>query len=427
MFFCNDRRFVWIFFRNRKRIEQAETQVLRLPALRSGRSGRQLYFWVRSLFLRAAAEPGLLDVGVGHAGDVVGYGAGEALRGDLRLVVFGELGGVGDERGEEALHDLCRAGAGFFERGAVVEIGVEEILGLGAGAFDFWAQHGNALWGAADFVEGDGLQPCGARADFRHQVGYQQIEDGLEGFIHCELGRGGGVLAEHCVVEAAKERDAVADLCKGEDSGLEAIVEIGGEVGDFVGEVDELGFEGRELAEEVFGELGMGFGGVVAGVLDDAFADAEGQVEAAEGGVALLKPGNDAQGVQVVVKCQVVCLQAAVEGLLAGVAEGRMADVVGQGEGLGQFDIEAERAGEGAGDLGDLKGVGEAAAEMVGGRVRRAAGEDLGLAGETTEGAGVQDASRVAGEGRAVKMGRLWMRAAGELAVRVAAHGNTWK
>ena len=46
-----------------------------------------------------------------------------------------------------------------------------------------------------------------------------------------------------------------------------------------------------------------------------------------------------------------------------------MADVVGQRQGLGQFRIEAQVCGEGAGDLRDFKRVGEAAAEVVGGSV----------------------------------------------------------
>ena len=106
-------------------------------------------------------------------------------------------------------------------------------------------------------------------------------------------------------------------------------------------------------------------------------------------------------------------LEGGVEGLFAGVAEGRMADVVDQGEGLGQLGIEAEGAGQGAGDLRDFKGVGEAAAEVVSGRVAGQAGKDLGLAGEAAEGAGVQDAGGVAGKGSAVGVGRLgWARRA---------------
>jgi len=94
---------------------------------------------------------------------------------------------------------------------------------------------------------------------------------------------------------------------------------------------------------------------------------------------------------------------AAVEFLLAGVAEGRVADVVSEGEGFGEVLIEAETDGDGAGDLGDLEGVGEAIAEMVGDGGR----EDLGLIFEATKGAGVDDTVPVALKVVAVGVGEF--------------------
>ena len=43
-----------------------------------------------------------------------------------------------------------------------------------------------------------------------------------------------------------------------------------------------------------------------------------------------------------------------------------MADVVNQGERFGEVLVEAERAGDGAGDLRDFDGVGEAVAKVIG-------------------------------------------------------------
>jgi hypothetical protein len=51
---------------------------------------------------------------------------------------------------------------------------------------------------------------------------------------------------------------------------------------------------------------------------------------------------------EVVVEAQQVDLEGAVESFFAGMAEGRMADVVDQGKGLGQFYVEAQSAGQGA-------------------------------------------------------------------------------
>ena len=104
----------------------------------------------------------------------------------------------------------------------------------------------------------------------------------------------------------------------------------------------------------------------------------EGQVEAATGGIALFKPGNDAQGVQVVVEAETMLPQCGIERFLTGVAEGGMADVVRQGKGLGEFAIQAQRCGERAGDLGDFKRVGEAAAEVVGGQIAEQGGRRPG-------------------------------------------------
>src|SRR5579863_5408899 len=96
---------------------------------------------------------------------------------------------------------------------------------------------------------------------------------------------------------------------------------------------------------------------IVMGVFDDAFAHFESQVEAAEGGVALLEILDDAEGVEVVVEEKAVGAHGGVERLFAGVAEGRMAEVVDQGERFGEIYIEGEGAGDGAGDLCDVDGV----------------------------------------------------------------------
>ena len=62
----------------------------------------------------------------------------------------------------------------------------------------------------------------------------------------------------------------------------------------------------------------------------------------------------------------------------------------------------------------DLQRVGQAAAEVVAGRIAGQAGEDLRLAGQAAKGARVQDAGGVAGKGRAVGMRRLVVGAPGK-------------
>ena len=93
----------------------------------------------------------------------------------------------------------------------------------------------------------------------------------------------------------------------------------------------------------------------------------------------------------------------AVERLLAGVAERRMSHIVRQSEGFGEVDIQAERASDGARDLRDFNGVGEAITKVI----RVAAGEDLRLIAEAPECARMNDAIAVALEVVAERMRRL--------------------
>ena len=84
-------------------------------------------------------------------------------------------------------------------------------------------------------------------------------------------------------------------------------------------------------------------------------------------------------------------------------AERRMAEIVRERQRLGQVLVEAERARERAGDLGNLERMGQPGAEMV----ALVEDEHLGLVGEPAEGAGVDDAVAVAAEGVAGGARRL--------------------
>jgi len=117
-----------------------------------------------------------------------------------------------------------------------------------------------------------------------------------------------------------------------------------------------------------------------------------------------------------VVEAAAVTAEAGIEGALAGVAKGGMADVVDQSQGLGEVFVEAECGGRSAGDLRDLDGVGEAAAEVVGG----AAGEDLGFACKTTEGACLHNAFSITLKGRARGAKRRGIDAGQKRIVRVS-------
>ena len=81
-----------------------------------------------------------------------------------------------------------------------------------------------------------------------------------------------------------------------------------------------------------------------------------------------------------------------VERLFAGMPEWWMANVMHQSQRFSQIDIQSERSGNGAGDLGNFQRVGEAVAEVV----AVAAGEDLGFGFEAAKSAGMNDAVAVA-------------------------------
>ena len=200
--------------------------------------------------------------------------------------------------------------------------------------------------------------------------------------------------------EAVENRHAVAYLLQCQQVSFVAVVEVGGVVGDFVGQIDELGFERRPLIKQIFSQFGKLIGRIIVRVLDDAFAHFESEIQPAKAGVADFKIFDDAQRVQIVVEEESMLPHGGIERFFAGMAEGRMPDVVNQGKSLDQVHVEAKRARDGAGDLRHFEGVGQAIAEVVG----EAAGEDLRLGFEAAKRAGVNDAVPVALEIVAIGM-----------------------
>jgi len=73
-------------------------------------------------------------------------------------------------------------------------------------------------------------------------------------------------------------------------------------------------------------------------------------------------------------------------------AKGRVADIVHQCQRLNQFRVDAQSSGNGAGNLGNFKRVGQPVAKMIG----EAGAENLRLCFEPPERAGMDDAVAVA-------------------------------
>jgi len=224
----------------------------------------------------------------------------------------------------------------------------------------------------------------------------------------------------HVRIKFAQKRHLAAEDGEIEKLGFEGIVEIGGVVGNLIHPVNELSFQRRAQIQKIFGELREIRSGIVARMFDDALANLKREIQPGKIQIAMLELLDDAKRVQVVIETAAVGAHQFVELAFAGVAKRRVADIVNESEGLGEFGVQAERGGNGAGDLRDFERVCQAIAEMVG----IAGGEDLRFGFETAERTGMDDAVAVARVVTAVGMRGLRVAPAARL---LGAHGPRGK
>lgn len=116
------------------------------------------------------------------------------------------------------------------------------------------------------------------------------------------------------------------------------------------------------------------------------------------------KDCDDPMRLDVVFKRSSVFFYPPVECLFAGVAEGRMAEVMTERDAFGEIFIESERPCEVAADLGDFHGVGEARTHVV----VRSRHKHLRLPLQSSKSLRVNDAITVALKGEAGLI--LWFR-----------------
>ena len=143
----------------------------------------------------------------------------------------------------------------------------------------------------------------------------------------------------------------------------------------------------------VFGDETLFQAGPVKGglVFRQTFEHLPRKIQAGEVWIFLFQFLDDAEAVAVVLESAVAAHELVQDGL-ALVAERRMAEIVGERDGLGEIGVQPERAGDVARDGGDFHRVGEPRAEMV----ARAVEKNLRLVFEPAEGARVDDAVTVA-------------------------------
>ncbi len=182
-----------------------------------------------------------------------------------------------------------------------------------------------------------------------------------------------------------------AHILQGNESGAESVVNIVVGVGDFVGHVHDLAFQVRGgFKLDVCQVVGLF-------MFQQTVQDFDGQVESVIIGVHVFELFQDAAALFVVLEMFAVFTHGLIQRRLAAVAEWGMPQVVRQRNGFREVFVEAQAAGDIAGDLGDFNGMGEAVAVVV----AVIGNKDLGFGLKSAERLGMDNPVSVALEGGA--------------------------
>src|SRR6266851_1851567 len=361
---------------------------------------------------------------VGHACNVVADNY--MTRRHLRKLLIGSRHRAGRPEvvSKEFLEALDRAVAVLGNFGPLVNMRKQKALELSVLRPALFAEPGHANSRAPDIVyrsdAGIHEQPF-CRAD---QIGSKLIEDALQCFVEFELLPGSRMGGVNQCISFAKERNFFAKNIHIEELGLERVIKIGSVVGDFVNAIDELGFKRRAHIQKVFGKLRKFGGGIIARMLDDAFANFKREIQAGKIKVALLELFDDTERVEIVIETAAPRAHQFVELAFAGMAERRMANIVDKSKRFGKLGVQPQRRGDGTGNLCDFQCVRQAIAKMVG----VARGENLRLGFKTAKSAGMDDAIAVTRVDTAVRMGRFGIAPAAGLsrAHRPGSRSGNW-
>ena len=239
-----------------------------------------------------------------------------------------------------------------------------------------------------------------------YKIGGQMIEDEPQRCVEFELPPAGRVGGIDLGVRLGKNRNLLPHGIKIEELRFARIIEVRGVVSNFIDAIDELTFERRAKFEQIFGKVREFRGSVIVRMLDDAFANLEGEIQAGKIEIGTLKLFDDAKRLKIVIEARPVGAHQLVELVFSSVAEGRMPDVMDEGESFGKFRIKAERRGNRARDLRNFQSMRKPIAKMIG----ITNGENLSLGLKTAEGTRVNDAVTVPRVFAAV--GMRWFRIA---------------
>jgi len=299
-----------------------------------------------------------------------------------------------------------RAVTVFGNRGMIVDVLEEKTLQLYVTLGEGIAETGKSTRRVANIT-----YRCGSRDGYAllrvfDEIGGQLIEYEPESGVEFQLVPPVGIRRIYLSVSLGKNRRFLSQGIEIEKLCFAGVVDVRSVVSDFVHPIDKLAFERRAKIEKIFSKKRKFGSGVIVGVLDDAFANFEGEIQAGKIEIGTFELFDDAQRLEIVIKARAVGAHEFVEFLLAGVAEGRMPDVMDESESFGKIRVEAERGGNRASDLRNFQSMREPIAKMIG----VADGEDLRLGFEAAEGARMNDAVAVPRVFVAVRM--RWFRIA---------------
>ncbi len=346
----------------------------------------RLQGWVEQALVLLHCKP------VGHAGDVIADGAFQPPDGDEFLIRRRQSGRFVPVGVEEVGDDPLRLDLHPHDPEMAIQIVIEEILHLPVTPLHVLTVADDVVFQLLNLQRRFRLAfleaPVGGLDDIGDEQAHQ-VADHAVAFHIVQV----GTAPVEGLAQDLPQGDAFQHLRK-DQAGTQPVVEVVRGVSQLVGNVADLRLE---VASQRRVEIPRVRDVILRLMFDDAFARLPGQVEAGEFRVALLKFGDDAQRLLVVVEPAEI-LHQPVERDLAGVSKRRVSEVVRQADGLDQVLVGAQRPGQGAADLRHLQRMGESGAEIV----ALVVDEYLRLVFQAAEGGRVQNPIAVALESGAV-------------------------
>ena len=183
-------------------------------------------------------------------------------------------------------------------------------------------------------------------------------------------------MREH-VLLTALPNFVLVQLRRGQNVEVDRVVEVVTVIGDFVRQIRNLRFQGWKPARAL--------------VLLQAFANFEGQIQSGKIGIGVFQQFDHPQTLPVVLETAVIA-HAFGQDFFAGMPEGRVAEIVGQGDRFRQIFIEGKGPGDGPANGGNFNRMGQPRSQVIAGAVQK----NLGFVFEPPKCARMNDPGAVA-------------------------------